>query len=157
MLFRSQKTGGGDSDEFYELVIKKITEETPWREGSKKALLFIGDCNPHPLGYKYGLVCPNNQIDWREEANKATKIGLEIDTLSCGGSGIEFYKSLSFITNGIHIPFTTQSKTSEAIYATTSVRGSTESKAMFMSMTAEATERGDTEMIGTYKALNKKL
>ena len=28
----AKNTNGGDCDEFYELVIKKITEETPWRE-----------------------------------------------------------------------------------------------------------------------------
>ena len=27
----SRDTGGGDGDEFYELVIKKIVDETPWR------------------------------------------------------------------------------------------------------------------------------
>lgn len=29
---KAQDTFGGDGDEFYELVIKKITEETAWRE-----------------------------------------------------------------------------------------------------------------------------
>ena len=28
----TKDTSGGDGDEFYELVIKKIVEETPWRE-----------------------------------------------------------------------------------------------------------------------------
>lgn len=39
----AQNTSGGDGDEFYELVIKKITEETAWREGSTKAVLLIAD------------------------------------------------------------------------------------------------------------------
>ena len=47
----AQSTGGGDADEFYELVIKKITEETPWREDATKTVLFIADCNPHKVGY----------------------------------------------------------------------------------------------------------
>lgn len=29
----SKDTSGGDGDEFYELVIRKIVNETPWREG----------------------------------------------------------------------------------------------------------------------------
>lgn len=47
----AQNTGGGDSDEFYELVIKKITEETSWREGSTRAVLLIADADPHEVGY----------------------------------------------------------------------------------------------------------
>ena len=43
----AQDTYGGDGDEFYELVIKKITEETEWREGSTKAVLLIADAAPH--------------------------------------------------------------------------------------------------------------
>lgn len=34
---KAQNTSGGDGDEFYELVIKKIVEETNWREEAKKA------------------------------------------------------------------------------------------------------------------------
>lgn len=41
-----ENTYGGDSDEFYELVIKKIVEETNWREGSIKAVLLIADASP---------------------------------------------------------------------------------------------------------------
>lgn len=37
----TQDTSGGDGDEFYELVIKKIVEETDWREGSTRSILLI--------------------------------------------------------------------------------------------------------------------
>lgn len=46
-ITKAQSTSGGDSDEFYELVIKKIVEETNWREGSTKAVLLIADAEPH--------------------------------------------------------------------------------------------------------------
>lgn len=36
-ITEAQNTSGGDEDEFYELVIKKIVEETNWREEAKKA------------------------------------------------------------------------------------------------------------------------
>lgn len=49
----ARDTGGGDADEFYELVIKKIVEETSWREGSTKSVLLIADANPHEIGYHY--------------------------------------------------------------------------------------------------------
>ena len=64
----SKDTSGGDGDEFYELVIKKIVEETPWREGSSRSILLIADAEPHGLGYSYENIIKGNQIDWREEA-----------------------------------------------------------------------------------------
>ena len=44
-ITNAKNTNGGDGDGFYELVIKKITEETNWREGSTKAVLLIADIN----------------------------------------------------------------------------------------------------------------
>ena len=67
----AQRTSGGDGDEFYELVIKKITEETAWREDSTKAVLLIADAAPHKVGYSYKGIVSNAQIDWREEAKKS--------------------------------------------------------------------------------------
>ena len=64
----TKDTSGDDGDEFYELVIKKIVEETPWRENSTRAILLISDAEPHPLGYTYKDYVVGNQIDWRKEA-----------------------------------------------------------------------------------------
>ena len=52
-VMESKDTSGGDGDEFYELVLKKIVEETPWREDATKTILLIADANPHHLGYTY--------------------------------------------------------------------------------------------------------
>lgn len=60
---KAKNTSGGDVDEFYELVIKKIVEETNWREGSTKAVLLIADAEPHRVGYSYNDRVVNNQID----------------------------------------------------------------------------------------------
>lgn len=70
---KAKNTSGGNVEEFYELVIKKIVEETNWREGSIKAVLLIADSEPHRVGYHYGNKVVNNQIDWREEARKAAE------------------------------------------------------------------------------------
>ena len=78
----AQDTSGGDGDEFYELVIKKITEETAWREGSTKAVLLIADAAPHKVGYSYKGIISNAQIDWREEAKKASELGIKFDTMT---------------------------------------------------------------------------
>lgn len=86
-ITKAQSTSGGDSDEFYELVIKKIVEETNWREGSTKAVLLIADAEPHRVGYSYNDRVVNNQIDWREEAKKAAEKGIKFDTLTINKTG----------------------------------------------------------------------
>ena len=67
---QSNDTNGGDSDEFYELVIRKIVEETPWRDNSTKVILLISDAAPHPLGYTYQDYVVRNQIDWMENRSE---------------------------------------------------------------------------------------
>lgn len=95
-------TNGGDSDEFYELVIKKIVEETDWREDSTKAVLLIADAHPHKVGYSYDSKVVNSQIDWREEAKKAAEKGIKFDTLTI--NDYEWYKELSKITKDVSAP-----------------------------------------------------
>lgn len=72
---------------FYELVIKKITEETDWREGATKAVLLNCRCCTNTVfGYTYPRIVKNAQIDWREEARKAAEKGIKFDTLSIHGN-----------------------------------------------------------------------
>lgn len=152
----AQNTGGGDSDEFYELVIKKIVEETPWREGAKKTVLLIADCEPHKIGYSYSNYVENNQIDWKEEAKKAAEKGISFDTLSI--LGMPWYKELSSITNGVNMPFKSAEKMSEVVAASAYARGtSMKSRATFTAAYASAVNSGDTELIGTYKTLSTLL
>ncbi len=77
----SKDTGDGDWDEFYELVIKKIVEETPWREDSTRVILLTSDASPHPIGY----ICENyfaeNQFIWRKEAKIAASMKIKIDIM----------------------------------------------------------------------------
>lgn len=154
----AQKTSGGDSDEFYELVIKKIIEETDWREGARKAALLIADSDPHLLGYTHGNKVVNNQIDWREEAKKSATKGISWDTLTCIPTYVDtFYKPLSQITGGICIPFKSSEKTQEVVYAVTSARGGMKSKKAFRTALAKAEASGDTELIGSYKSLSSLL
>ena len=122
----TKNTSGGDGDEFYELVIKKIVEETPWREGSTRAILLISDAEPHPLGYTYKDYVVGNQIDWRKEASKAAEMKIKIDTVTITDS--PWYKELSKMTNGISAPFTSGHKTARLVEAATMARGSVESR-----------------------------
>ena len=155
---QNHSTSGGDQDEFYELVIKKVNEETGWRLNAKKAVLLIADYGPHPVGYSYGSVVYNNQIDWRIEAQKAASMGIQWDTLTCiEAKTAEFYRPLSQITNGVCIPFKTSSKTQEVMYAATAVRGGTKAKAAFAESYKAAVRSGDKELIGSYKSLSELL
>lgn len=151
----AKNTDGGDGDEFYELVIKKITEETPWRKGAKRAVLFIADDNPHRVGYSHGAKVQNAQIDWRKEAKKAKEQEIGFDTLSIHGDSRPWYKELSEITGGVYMPFKSSNKMAEVVAASAYVRGSKKSKSVFYTAMASAVSSGDTELIGTYKSLSK--
>lgn len=116
----SKDTSGGDGDEFYELVLKKIIDESPWREDSSKAILLIADADPHEIGYTYEDYVVGNQIDWRTEAKKAAKMEIKIDTVSICGR--PWYKELSAMTNGITVPFKSSGKTGAMIETATTAR-----------------------------------
>lgn len=151
----AQDTSGGDGDEFYELVIKKITEETAWREGSTKAVLLIADAAPHKVGYSYKGIISNAQIDWREEAKKASELGIKFDTMTINPIFVGWYKELSAMTNGISVLFKNSSKTSQVVEAAALSRGGTRTKALY-----EATMdffKGDAEMTAVYNAYSKEV
>lgn len=116
----SKNTSGGDGDEFYELVLKKIIEESPWRDDSSKAILLIADADPHEIGYSYGDYVIGNQIDWKNEARKAAGMKIKIDTVSICGR--PWYKELSAMTNGISVPFKSSGKTGAMIETATTAR-----------------------------------
>ena len=125
----SKNTGGGDGDEFYELVLKKIVEETPWREDATKTILLIADANPHPVGYTYENYVVGNEIDWRCEAQKAANRKIKIDTVTI--TDAPWYREVSAMTNGVSIPFHSGSKTAHLVRATANARGSYASREKF--------------------------
>lgn len=116
----SKDTSGGDGDEFYELVLKKIVDESPWREDSSKAILLIADADPHEIGYTYRDYVVGNQISWKVEAQKAANMKIKIDTVSIAGR--PWYKELSAMTNGISVPFKSSGKTGTMIETATTAR-----------------------------------
>lgn len=148
-------TGGGDSDEFYELVIKKITEETPWREDATKSVLFIADANPHKVGYSYGNIVQNAQIDWREEAKKASEKGIQFDTISIHGGRTSWYEELAHITDGIYTEFRSSQKTSDYIKTVAYARGGETTKELFCATMDSF--KNDAEMSAVYNAYAKEV
>lgn len=128
-VLNSQDTSGGDGPEFYELVIKKIVEETQWREGSTRSILLIADAIPHEVGYSYKGIVKGAQIDWRIEARKAADLKVKIDTVTI--TDASWFRELSTMTNGVSVPFHTGYKTAELVRASVSARGSMKSRAKF--------------------------
>lgn len=116
----SKNSSGGDGDEFYELVLKKIIDESPWRDDSSKAILLIADADPHEIGYTYNDYVVGNQIDWKNEARKAAEMKIKIDTVSICRR--PWYKELSAMTNGLTVPFKSSGKTGAMIETATTAR-----------------------------------
>jgi len=146
----TKNTSGGDGDEFYELVIKKIVEETPWRDEATKAILLISDADPHPLGYTYKDYVVGNQIDWRLEAQKAAEQKIKIDTVTI--TNAPWYKELSKMTNGISVPFESGHKTARLVEAATMSRGSMASRKLFDTMAKACV---DPEMAAVFDSYRK--
>ena len=148
----AQDTSGGDGDEFYELVIRKIVNETSWREGSEKAVLLIADANPHEVGYTYPTIVENSSLNWREEAKVAAKKGIRFDTTVCGSAA--WYKELSAITNGVCVPFKSSGNSSELVRASALARGGAATMDIFTKAMGECK---DAEMTAVYRAYSKEI
>lgn len=146
----SENTSGGDGDEFYELVLKKIVEDTPWREDSTRSILLISDAAPHPLGYTYKNHVVNNKIDWREVARHAAEEMIKIDTVTITNAA--WYKELSAMTNGVSVPFRTDGKTARLVEASVWSRGSKASRAKFRAFKAMVDNEDDLELRAVYEA-----
>lgn len=146
----ARDTGGGDGPEFYELVLKKIIEETPWREGSTRSILLIADAVPHEVGYSYGDIIHDNKIDWRKEAVKAVERGIKIDTVTITDE--PWFKALSMMTDGVSVPFRSGEKTHTLVRASVSARGSMKSRMAFDMLMDEC---NDEEMKNVFRSYKK--
>lgn len=125
----SQNTHGGDTDEFYELVIRKIVNETPWRKNSMRNVLLIADSYPHDIGYSYPPYLLFNNIYWRKEAYIAAERKIKFDTVAICDQ--PWMRELSMITSGVISPFKTSGKTSHLLRAAILSRGSSAARSHF--------------------------
>lgn len=149
-VLNSKDTSGGDGPEFYELVIKKIVEETQWREESTRTILLIADAVPHAVGYSYGNIINGSQIDWRIEAKKAADNKIKIDTVTI--TDAPWFRELSAMTNGVSVPFHTGYKTAELVRASVMSRGSMKARCNFDALMGAC---DDDEMIEVYASYKK--
>ena len=149
-VHESKNTFGGDSDEFYELVIKRIVEKTPWRDDSTRSILLIADAEPHPIGYSCENYIVNNQISWVREAGKAAAKGIKFDTVTIRNQ--PWLKQLSEITDGLSVPFSSSGKTSILVEASISARGSMKSRQHFDDMCEDFHDDAEaSEILCSYK------
>ncbi|XP_067664812.1 uncharacterized protein [Haliotis asinina] len=89
------QTGGGDVPECYEWVLRKA-QQLDWSEDSAKALVVIGDAEPHPPSYT------DQNINWRDELDLLTGMGVKVYGVNAGRSGnaVHFYKELAERSGG---------------------------------------------------------
>jgi hypothetical protein len=148
----AQNTSGGDGDEFYELVIRKINNETDWRSNASKAVLLIGDAPFHPVGYRFkgGQVDIISDIDWKQEAKTAKDKGIQYDTLLIQPR-VRWYQELSQITGGVSMDFKNANKIDTIIEGTVYARSSASA---YRGMSATVMASGDEELIGAFKSIN---
>lgn len=93
-------TGGGDSDECYELVLHEVRTKLSWTAGSQRALVMIGDCNPHEPSYRDNKL----KLDWRVEADELGKMGVRIYSVQCHSHNADkFYSEIARRTDGHHL------------------------------------------------------
>lgn len=147
----SKDTGGGDGDEFYELVLRKINRETKWRTGSKRVLFLIGDAPAHNPDYRW--FGKKRGINWRDEMQESIDLGLQIDTLAINPR-LDMYKTLSDSTNGVFIPYSKSNNVSHVVEASTYARTS---KSAYDKKLKEAEKYGDKDLIGAIKSFGKLL
>lgn len=149
----AKNTGGGDSDEFYELVIKKITEETDWRKDATKSVLLIADAEPHAVGYSYSNRVEESQIDWKVEARKSADQGIKWDTMQI--RSLVWLVKLSEMTNGVSVPFSKSENTTHLVEAASLARGGERTRGAFYATMDSF--KDDVEMSAVYAKYEKEV
>jgi len=90
-------TGGGDSDECYELVLHN-SKSLSWSPEALKALVMIGDASPHGVEYPQNTL----KLDWRKEAQALASSKVKVYSVQAGGGwgSSSFWKEVAELTNG---------------------------------------------------------
>lgn len=149
----AENTSGGDGDEFYELVIKKITEETDWRKDATKSVLLIADAKPHAVGYSYSNRVEKSQIDWEVEARKSADQGIKWDTMQI--RSLAWLVKLSEMTNGVSVPFSKSENTTHLVEAASLARGGERTRGAFYATMSLFDD--DVEMSAVYAKYEKEV
>lgn len=107
------KTGGGDWEECYELVLREALTKVNWTPGSKRVLVIVGDAIPHPKAHTPG------KIDWREELTNLVDAGVVVHGVQClpHRQATPFYAELARTSGGAHLTLAQFSEVTEMFMA----------------------------------------
>lgn len=84
-------TSGGDHPECYELVLSQAKGFSWSDKELGKALVLIGDAEPHPPSYPQNT----DNLDWKEELAKLKESGVSVYGMQCLNHGGNFWSTLS--------------------------------------------------------------
>ncbi|XP_041367578.1 uncharacterized protein LOC121382130 [Gigantopelta aegis] len=93
------QTCGGDSPECYEWTLRKA-QHMDWSEDSAKALIVIGDCEPHPPSYT------DQALNWHCELDVLIGMGVKVYGVKAGNNEMPkaFYEELADRSGGCYLP-----------------------------------------------------
>lgn len=94
-------TGGGDTPEAYEVMLRLIRKDLTWTSGSQRVLVVIGDAYPHPPTDKQN----KDKIDWKKETQLLADMGVRIYGVQVNDDtqSTEFFKTMADMTGGQHL------------------------------------------------------
>ena len=108
-------TGGGDSEECYELVLKEARTQMSWTSGKSKVLALIADDVPHGPDY------PQNtqKINWRNELGLLLEAGINVYGIQALNRrhATSFYEEIAHKTGGFHLNLSQFSHVSDMVMA----------------------------------------
>eukprot|EP01113_Clastostelium_recurvatum_P000510 TRINITY_DN10233_c0_g3_i1.p1 TRINITY_DN10233_c0_g3~~TRINITY_DN10233_c0_g3_i1.p1 ORF type:complete len:405 (+),score=99.60 TRINITY_DN10233_c0_g3_i1:78-1292(+) len=94
-------TGGGDAPEAYEYALREAARSFSWSSESAKALVVIGDCEPHPPSYT------TLRINWWDELDALIDLGVKVYGVQAftNENSRPFYEELSERSGTVSIQF----------------------------------------------------
>lgn len=112
-----EATGGGDSEECYELVLHEARTKLSWKAGDTKVVVLIGDDIPHDKNYYDN----KKRIDWRNELDLLLEAKIQVYGVQAlrRSHATYFYQEIANKTNGIHLNLDQFSHVEDLILAVT--------------------------------------
>lgn len=96
-------SGGGDSEECYELVLQQARKDMAWTAGATKVVVLIGDDVPHTPAEarRQG----GKEIDWRNELALMLEASIKVYGVQAlrRNHATKFYQEIAQATGGFHL------------------------------------------------------
>lgn len=95
-------TGGGDAPEAYEMALYEA-RKLAWRPQATKALVMIGDANPHEPDYPENTL----HLNWRDELRALQSQNIQVYGVHAmaayNGYSLAFWQGLAEMTGGVYL------------------------------------------------------